>query len=539
MVAHQHQHEVAVRPQPEIAADVGERVPQRLDVAGAQVRPVGPGGPRAVEVFRVVGGVAQHPRPVGLVGRSGHERRMGGDGGEEHEGGPAVRGGDLGRVDPREGVLVVDVPPPERRPPVVEARVVVDVLEAVEGALGPTHQETRHDRDGAVAAAPEQLHQGVPLLGHEAHVVGGVAHLRPREQADVGEPRLAAEGGRLDERRRHAAAGLGDRRLQPPPRRGQGLDEGVAVPAHRPVRLEEDDEHVGAGDPRQVGTHRRRRTEVAQAGPARLVGELAQLARERGRHRLGHPDAARRLDAAPLRQAEQQHRDGRAAERPARHRPRRGGRNAPPGPARHEVEAQGNENEPRDEPRLEPRVGHEGEHRAHLRHVLQVPVQVHLAAVEGGDGHLDVPPSCQRQPAEGQPAHRGARRAPPPGVQGHEEQHAGRRLRRQVAVEPHPEGRPDVGEGERDVHQQEGRAGGRDAPHRGEPRSAPPRRVDGHRCRGSGSLCRRPCAVARRPFGPETAARGGGAMQRRRPGGSHGNRSTARTASVLSTRKPA
>ena len=354
--------------------------------------------------------------------------------------------------------------------------MVVDVLEAVERALGPADEEPRHDRDGAVAAASEQLDEGVALLGHEAHVGGGVPHLGAREQADVGEPRLAPERGRLDEGGRDAPAGLGDRRLEPPPRRGEGLGEGAAVPAHRPVRLEEDDEHVRAGDAREVGADRGRRPEVAQAGPARLVGQLAQLAREGGRHRLGHPDAPRRPDAPPLRQAEQQHRAGRAAQPPARRRPPGRRRDASPRPARHEVEARRHQNEPRDEPRLEPRIGHEGEHRADLRHVLQVPVQVDLAAVEGGHGDLDVPPPRQQQPRGGQPPHRGARRKPPR-AQRHEQEHAGRRLRRQVAVEADPEGRPDVGEGERDVHEHEGRDQRPRAPHRGEPRSAPGRRV--------------------------------------------------------------
>ena len=84
-----------------------------------------------------------------------------------------------------------------------------------------------------------------------------VAHLHARHQRDVGEPRLAAERRRLDERRDAGAARRADGLAERPPGGVERLGKLGTVERDGAVRLHEQQDDVGSLHAREIGVHRR------------------------------------------------------------------------------------------------------------------------------------------------------------------------------------------------------------------------------------------------------------------------------------------
>ena len=156
---------------------------------------------------------------------------------------------------------------------IVETGDIVDLVESVECALRPRSSHARHDGHRPVALTGERTHHGLASLRHQPHTGLLVAHLGAGKQADMREPRLAAERRRFDERRDHATPGVANIGIEVCAARGKCFDERGAIPAHGAARLEEDEEDVGALYEPEVGTHGRRGGESAQPRATDLIGE--------------------------------------------------------------------------------------------------------------------------------------------------------------------------------------------------------------------------------------------------------------------------
>ena len=157
--------------------------------------------------------LSQHSPPIGLIRRRRRKGRMRTGCRKEHEHRRALPRLELQRVEARHHELIGDRPPAECRPFVVEPLTVVDRVEPIEDAFGPALLQSRHHRDRAVAAPRERRDQRVALRAHQQDVCVLIADLESRQQADVSQPRVAAEGGRLHERRHDIASGGADVRL--------------------------------------------------------------------------------------------------------------------------------------------------------------------------------------------------------------------------------------------------------------------------------------------------------------------------------------
>lgn len=92
-------------------------------------------------------------------------------------------------------VLVWNEPGPELRTPIAKGRTVQELVEAVEGTLGPVPTEGGIETIGPVAVALEQPEQGRTVTGEEQVVPQGVAQVDAREQAEVRQVRRTAKGG--------------------------------------------------------------------------------------------------------------------------------------------------------------------------------------------------------------------------------------------------------------------------------------------------------------------------------------------------------
>ncbi len=266
----------------------------------------------------------QHPRPVGLKGRGRRERRVRARRREEHEQRRARRRLDLGGIEARHGELIGDRPPAERRPLVGERLAVVDGVEPVEDALGPALLQPRHHGDRSIPPAPERGNQRVALRAHEQHVGVFIPDFEPRQQADVGQPRIAAEGRRLDERRHDVAPGVADVCFETRPLGGNRSREVGVVPADRAVGLDEDQQHVGAAYARQAGVHRRALPEDGAAAPGHLGDEQPCLPHDGAgdrRRKRGREEAFLVVEPAqvvhPAHAEQHDHDDGQRAERRA------------------------------------------------------------------------------------------------------------------------------------------------------------------------------------------------------------------------------
>src|SRR5689334_11853199 len=85
MVADHDQNEIAIVFPPHEPGERVEVVPDRFDVTGREVRPVGLTSIGADNVRTVVRFAGEHPPPVRLVGRGWPEGKMRADGRKEHE----------------------------------------------------------------------------------------------------------------------------------------------------------------------------------------------------------------------------------------------------------------------------------------------------------------------------------------------------------------------------------------------------------------------------------------------------------------------
>ena len=188
------------------------------------------------------------------------------------------------------------------------------------------------------------------------------------------------------------------------------------VPADRAVRLDEDQQHVGAADTRQADVHRRALPEVGAAAAGHLGDEQPRLprngARDRRRKRGGE-EALLVVEPAQV-----VHRltpnstitdDGKA---PSTRRSVGGSRRrspcrAPTGSSavQHERDQDGRRYDEDDEP---PRCD-AGEHGADRRHMTEVPEQIDRTPVEGRRGHVRVPAKDQHDPRGAEPRERAPR----------------------------------------------------------------------------------------------------------------------------------
>ena len=95
VVADHDHHEVAVGTQPQIPVKRRIRIGEPLDIAWAEIQPVGIIRPGAVEFVCVVRIRREHTRPIRLIGWRRCEGGVGGDSREEHERRTPGLGGDL------------------------------------------------------------------------------------------------------------------------------------------------------------------------------------------------------------------------------------------------------------------------------------------------------------------------------------------------------------------------------------------------------------------------------------------------------------
>ena len=179
------------------------------------------------------------------------------------------------------------------------------------------------------------------------------------------EPRRAAERRRLDEGRRHVAAGrlrcCGE--LAPAVRDDRG--DRRRIVGHGAVRLEEDQQHVGAANTAEV---RRRERPIGQS-PARGVRarleherELIAISREHGR-REPITDG---LEGVPQEEGRDEHRRERA-ERAARPRVAQTPLDARERPVQRAADHRDERGQPREKRDEHPWLSDLGQHRADVR----------------------------------------------------------------------------------------------------------------------------------------------------------------------------
>ena len=100
----------------------------------------------------------------------------------------------LERVDLRERVLIRNAPPSELRPAVIQQLASIDLIEAIERALGPGLPHARHQRDGSVSLPREVGDHRLAARSHQRRVGKLVSHLDAGDEAQMREPRRPAEG---------------------------------------------------------------------------------------------------------------------------------------------------------------------------------------------------------------------------------------------------------------------------------------------------------------------------------------------------------
>ena len=328
------------------------------------------------------------------------------------------------------------------------------MVEAVESALGPRRLQPGHDRQRAVPVPRERRHHRVAPLRHQSPIEIGIADRGAREQADVRQPRLAAERRGLDGGRHDGAAGLADGRGKVGTGWSQGLPELGPLPAGDAVGLDEEQHHVGSTHVGEVRVDRGRWGHGAAPAPRCLARELGGFAGDRRAHggsdrRGGEQVAGHTLDTC---QGEHADRRGR---RQSPHG-RRGGRLAhdPDCPAHGQEQQRRNEDQGGAKRQDEAGLRHVGEHGPDVGQQLQVPIEVHLAAVERPRAHIHVVGDDQDHPQGREQAlgRAGDRRRSASRRQG-EAEHQASRLERQPQRRLDSERRPDADEGERPVEQ--------------------------------------------------------------------------------------
>ena len=275
------------------------------------------------------------------------------------------------------------------------------------------------------------------------------------------EPRVAAEGRRFDERRNDVAARGAD--VGRPAARGsrQARRELRPVVADGAVRLDENQEDVGALDAGEIGVDRRRRPTplvraavsspadepglprvgrrrpaTRSAGTAGHGGEEALAGEEQQRRRrpAGPALGARRHGPSPSPIRPSAGRTHRVEDQPERARRRRG----------------------RDRPATSDAA--RAEHGGDGGDVAHVPVQVDLAAVQRGRRDVRVPADDQHDPERCSGiAGRGGRAGPSRRLRAPAAQNTRRHFDRHIAVPAHRRRRPEVAKRQRSVEDQRAR----------------------------------------------------------------------------------
>src|SRR6187549_3403384 len=79
VIANQDHHQVALRVLAQVSAEHREIVSDRVNVAGAEIGPIGLAGIGVNDVGAIVGPWRQHPRPMRLIRRRWTEWEVGAD----------------------------------------------------------------------------------------------------------------------------------------------------------------------------------------------------------------------------------------------------------------------------------------------------------------------------------------------------------------------------------------------------------------------------------------------------------------------------
>ena len=371
-------------------------------------------------------------------------------------------------MDQRHRGLVRDAPETEGATAVADAPGVRVAVEAVEGPFRPRQLDARQPADGAVAVFREMAHQGRPVGGEQQLVIGRVAHVQARQQAGMGEPGGAAEGGRHQPRGDHLPAAGGDRGGEPRAVAVQGAGDLGAVEGHGAVGLGEHDQHVRAAQPGERAGEGRSRAESFGAGGARQGGrQQPVLFDHHGAH--GRCEELRRRSAADgLRQPRHQ---GDARE---------GQHQSAPGPSFraagehvdtaahdqvHDAEHENAAGQHQQHPGRGAGAAAHAEYGAQMGHI---PVEIDSAPEHGGHGDVDV---MQHHPQRSDDREHGlqpARHPPAHQRPGRDQGHRGCELGREAPFHRGPQRRPGIAVGEQDVQHAQRE---RDAGQRVEPRA--------------------------------------------------------------------
>ena len=237
------------------------------------------------------------------------------------------------------------------------------------------------------------------------------------------------------------------------PALGQPCGDRGGLVRDRPVRLDEDEQHVGAVEAPQVGVQRRARIERWRHGarPDRRQHE-AGLSHVRRRHRIGEGE----VDREPALLASEQHDDG--AGHGAEHQPWSAAfhreRQMPERETRQHVGHAHRQHRDSKDARGQPPRRAPREHRGDVPQMLRIPVHVEVASVDAPGGHVEIVARDEHGPDRRQDT---LRQWPRASKQHSQDQDAQGELDRQ-RVPPHDAGcRPHILECQRRVEHDEGK----------------------------------------------------------------------------------
>ncbi len=288
-------------------------------------------------------------------------------------------------------------------------------------------------------------------------VGGAVAHFGAREQADVREPRLTAEGRRVEIRRHHRAAGRADGLVE----RGCRTGPSASAKAGRSqLTLPYDSTNSSSTS---APCTRANVESITGAGPsARTPAPLISKAYCRAclAHTMvtgvampGHCGTCSVSSRCTPPTA--------TASAPSARTPRRtrriGGAVDDRGecPAQRQVEDRRHEDQRRQDGHDDPRRRYRREHGADGRQMRHVPVEIDGAAPHRLRGDVRVAANRERHPDPGQHAGHAHPARRDHAVQQHEQGSHAEYLERQIAAQAHERRRPDVDEGERGVQERQ------------------------------------------------------------------------------------